>query len=128
MNGTAKEPVNHGMETMIGNLLRAGVIVSAAVVFSGGLIYLFRHGSAVASYKVFQRVPLDLCSVQGILKNCLELHGRGLIQLGLLLLIATPIARVALSIFAFARKRDYLYVLTTLIVLCILIFSILKRA
>jgi uncharacterized membrane protein len=127
MNGSAKNAVNHEMEMVIGNLLRAGVIVSAAVVFLGGLIYLFRHGSSMASYKVFQRVPADLCSVGGIVKNCLELHGRGLIQLGLLLLIATPVARVALSILAFARKRDYLYVAATSAVLCILIFSILKR-
>jgi len=115
------------METAIGNLLRAGVITAASVVFLGGIIYLFRHGSAVASYKVFQREPFDLCSVGGILRNAFSVRGRGLIQLGLLLLIATPIARVALSIFAFARKRDALYIIVTLIVFCILIYSLLSR-
>nr|MBN2278700.1 DUF1634 domain-containing protein [candidate division Zixibacteria bacterium] len=50
--------------------------------------------------------------------------GNGIIQLGLLFLIATPIARVFFSVFAFFRKRDYLYTLITLIVLIILLFSL----
>ena len=52
-------------------------------------------------------------------------HGRGLIQLGLLLLIATPIARVVFSVAGFARQRDWLYVAITLIVLTLLGYSLL---
>ena len=111
---------NHGMETLIGNLLRVGVITAAAVVFSGGIIYMFRHGFESADYRVFQRVSFDW-------KTAFSFHGRGLIQLGLLLLIATPIARVALSIFAYARQRDTLYVIVTSIVFGILMFSLSGR-
>ena len=118
---------NHKIEIVIGNLLRAGVIIAAAVVFFGGIIYLYRHGLAPVNYKVFQRVPIDLCSVKGILGNVFSFHGRGFIQLGLLLLIATPIARVGLSFFVFARLRDNIYVIVTLIVFCILIYSLLSR-
>ncbi len=127
MNDTGQKPSNREMETLIGNLLRAGVIIAASVVSLGGIIYIFRHGFELAEYKVFLREPADLCSIGGILRNAFSGHGRGLIQLGLLLLIATPIARVALSIFEFARKHDTLYVIVTLIVFSILIYSLLGR-
>ena len=127
MNDIGQKPTNHEMESVIGNLLRAGVIIAASVVSLGGIIYLFHHGSEPVGYKVFLREPFDLCNVSGILRNALSRHGRGLIQLGLLLLIATPVARVALSIFEFARKRDTMYVIITLIVFSILIYSLLGR-
>jgi len=127
MKETALEPANHETEIIIGNLLRAGVIAAAAVVSLGGVIYLFRHGQAQVDYRVFHRQPADLCAVRGILERVLSGQGRGLIQLGLLLLVATPIARVVFSVFAFARQRDRLYVAVTLIVLAILAYSLLGK-
>ena len=127
MNEAKQALKDHKMDLVIGNLLRGGVIIAAAVVFFGAIIYLSRHGLAPASYKIFLRVPPDLCSVKGILENVFSFHGRGFIQLGLLLLIATPLARVALSIFMFARQRDNLYAIVTLIVFCILIYSLFNR-
>jgi uncharacterized membrane protein len=59
-----------------------------------------------------------------IVQQASDLRGRGLIQLGLLLLIATPVARVIFSVFAFARQRDATYVLITLIVLAVLVYSL----
>jgi uncharacterized membrane protein len=44
--------------------------------------------------------------------------------LGILILIATPVARVAFSVFAFAEERDRMYVIVTLIVLALLLFSL----
>jgi uncharacterized membrane protein len=49
-------------------------------------------------------------------------------QLGLLVLIATPITRVAFSVFAFFYERDWKYVVFTLIVLGLLLYSLLGRA
>ncbi|MDD5045307.1 MAG: DUF1634 domain-containing protein [Candidatus Omnitrophica bacterium] len=117
----------HDMEMVIGNVLRAGVIIAAMVVLSGGTIFLWRHGYAVPNYKIFQREPVELSSIWGIIQTSLEGHGRGFIQLGLLLLIATPVTRVALSIFEFARQRDKVYVAVTSIVLCILLYSLFGR-
>jgi len=57
-------------------------------------------------------------------RESLRWRGTGLIQLGLLLLLATPVARVAFSVVAFLLQRDRLYVLVTLIVLGILLYSI----
>jgi len=112
------------MELIIGDLLRAGVVLAAAVVVAGAILYLVRHGHSLPHYRVFREEPSDLRSVSGIVADALALRGRGVIQLGLLLLIATPVARVAFSVVAFALHRDHLYVVVTLIVLGVLIFSL----
>ena len=112
------------VEEWIGNLLRAGVTLAAAVVLFGASVYLIRHGRAAPRYQVFVGEPTDLRTLSGIVKDALAFRGRGLIQLGLLLLIATPIARVAFSAAAFAIQRDRLYVVVTLIVLAVLMYSL----
>ena len=112
------------MENVVGNLLRAGVVLSAAIVFFGALVYLPRHGHEPANYRVFQGEPSELRSVPGVVHDALALSGRGIIQLGLLFLIATPVARVIFSIWGFAAEQDRMYVVFTLIVLAILIFSL----
>jgi uncharacterized membrane protein len=112
------------VEEIIGNLLRAGVLLSAFVVLCGGVIYLARHGDSPANYRVFHGEPSELRSVTGILHYAFALRGRGIIQLGLLLLIATPVARVAFSVFGFAAEKDWMYVAFTLIVLAILLYSL----
>jgi len=45
------------VEIIIGNLLRTGVMLSAAVVVAGALIYLARHAFEPANYRVFQGEP-----------------------------------------------------------------------
>lgn len=112
------------VDQIVGNLLRVGVIVSAAVVLSGGALYLVQHGSTVPDYRVFHGEPAYLRGVPGIVSGALALDGRGLIQLGLLLLLATPIARVAFSVLAFSLQRDRTYVVVTLIVLAVLLYSL----
>src|SRR5208337_5507300 len=110
---------------ILGNLLRTGVLLSAAVVLAGACIYLSRHAHEPANYRVFRGEPSDYRTIPGVIQSVIRGRGRGLIQLGLLLLIATPIARVAFSIVGFAIERDRLYVAFTLIVLAILLFSLL---
>ncbi len=112
------------IEDVLANLLRAGVGFSAFVVFCGAVLYLARHGHAPADYRVFQGEPPDFRSVPGIVRNAVDLSGRGIIQLGLLFLIATPVARVVFSIWGFAEERDRMYVVFTVIVLAVLLFSL----
>lgn len=115
-------------ENVIGNLLRAGVALAAVVVLAGGVLYLIRHGGSPADYRVFHGEPTDLRQVSGIVHDAFALSSRGIIQLGLLLLIATPIARVAFAVFAFAAERDWMYVGFTLIVLAVLMYSLVGTA
>jgi len=116
------------IEDVVGNLLRVGVFLSAIVVLCGGTIYLVRHGHAPADYRIFHGEPSDLRGVRGILRSALRLRGRGVIQLGLLLLIATPVARVAFSIGGFAAERDRMYMAFTAIVLLVLLYSLIGSA
>ena len=119
-----KEWTDQYVEEWIGNLLRLGVTLAAAVVFLGGTVYLVRHGLAAPQYHVFVGEPTDLRSLSGVVKDAFAFRGRGLIQLGLLLLIATPLARVAFSVAAFALQGDRLYVVVALIVLAVLVCSL----
>jgi uncharacterized membrane protein len=112
------------IEAIIGDLLRAGVVLSAMIVLLGGLVYLVHQGNTTPHYGVFRGEPADLRSVSGIVGAALSGQGRGIIQLGLLFLIATPVARVVFSVFAFAVQRDRLYVVVTVIVLAVLVFSL----
>jgi len=124
MNNKSGSWSDQRIEAIIGDLLRAGVVFSGAIVLIGGMAYLIHQGNTMPHYGVFQGEPSDLRSVSGIVRGAMARHGRGIIQLGLLLLIATPVARVVFSVFAFAVQRDWLYVVVTVIVLSVLMFSL----
>jgi uncharacterized membrane protein len=111
------------VETVMGKLLIVGVLIAGLVMLYGGAYYLFLYGSTMPHYRVFRGEPSDLRKLSSILKDAIALRSRGLIQLGVILLVATPIARVAFSVFAFARQRDGMYVTLTLIVLGLLLYS-----
>jgi uncharacterized membrane protein len=113
------------IENIVGNLLRVGVSLSAVVVMFGATIYLIRHGRSPADYRVFRGEPTDLKSLPGILHSAFTFHGQGIIQLGLVLLIATPVARVAFAIWGFAAEEDRMYMIFTGIVLVVLLYSLL---
>ena len=66
--------------------------------------------------------------MQGIAEEAAALHSAGIIQLGLLLLIATPVMRVVLAVVGFALERDHLYTIVSLIVLAVLMYSFLGHA
>src|SRR4030042_2793837 len=114
------------VERVIGTLLRWGVSLAAAVVLAGGVMYLARYGSTIPDYRVFRGEPSDLRNVSGIVMDAVSWRSRGLIMFGLLLLIATPMARVAFSVVAFALPRDRTYVMVTLIVLAALLYGLTR--
>jgi uncharacterized membrane protein len=116
---------DRGIEVMIGNLLRAGVLIAAVVVVFGAVIYLSRYSLQPANFSVFRGEAAALRTFPAIVRGAVHLHGKSIIQFGLLLLIATPIARVMFSVLGFAIERDYLYVALTLIVLAVLLYSLI---
>jgi uncharacterized membrane protein len=112
-------------ERFLATLLRSGVLLSALFVIAGGTVYLLRHHSETADYATFNETPeLPLRTLSEIGAAVAQGRGRGIVQFGLLLLIATPVARVACSIAGFARQRDGTYVLLTLTVLAVLLYSL----
>jgi len=112
------------VETIMGRLLQIGVVLAATVVLIGGIIFLIRHGDEKVDLSQFHSEPAQFRSPGGIIEATTSLSARGIIQLGLLLLVATPIARVVFSVYAFQRQKDRLYIVFTLIVLTVLIFSL----
>ena len=121
---TTAEWYEEQVENTIAQLLRGGVLLSACVVILGAVLYLGSSPMARVSYHTFNGEPEQLRTVHGIVRWAFSGHSRGIMQLGLLLLIATPIARVIFSIFAFAIEGDRMYVTFTLIVLAVLLYSL----
>lgn len=125
------------VEQWMGNLLRAGVLAAALVVLAGGVRYLVRYGHGrvenrpadgeagnVTNFRVFRSEPPELRYPNEIVRAAAQGRSRALIQLGLLLLIATPVARVVFSLVAFLRQRDMVYVAITAAVLAVLTYSL----
>ena len=113
------------LETVIGYTLRLGVITAAVLVLAGGVYYLIEKAHTPADYHTFHPAAKHALDLSAIVQNALALNSLGIIQLGLLVLIATPIVRVILSVVAFALERDLLYVTVTVVVLAVLLYSFL---
>jgi uncharacterized membrane protein len=102
-----------------------GVLTAAAVVLAGGLALLATRGRAAADFRVFRGEPAALTSVTAILRGALAGDSTAVVQLGLVLLIATPVARVALTLVAFVLQRDRLYVFLSALVLALILGGLL---
>jgi uncharacterized membrane protein len=115
------------VQRVIGTLLRWGVIVAATLVLAGGAMYFESCGSTIPDYKVFRGEPPELRVVTGIVREAVSLNPLGVIQFGLLLLIATPLVRVAFSVVAFALQGDRTYVVVTLFVLAVVLHGLTRE-
>jgi uncharacterized membrane protein len=114
----------HEAEQLIGRLLQAGVLLAAAVTLFGGALLLVQNGSSAPAFSTFRGQPGNLTSIIGILRGVRVGSSDAIVQLGIVLLIATPIARVAFTLIAFALQRDRAYVLITLFVLMVLLYGL----
>lgn len=119
-----KHITDKDIQSLVGNLLRAGVYISMAIVVLGGIIYLSEHGGEKIDYSEFSFNKVSLKTVESIFANVLTFRGAAVIQFGLLMLIFTPIARVLMAVVTFFLEKDYLYVLIGIIVLAIIMVSL----
>ena len=118
------------MNLVIGRVLRYGVMVSAAVILVGTLGLVASSGSAdTSNYLVYNAgsVPHDGVAVGAwsIIGGLASFSPTSWVELGVILLIATPVARVLISVLLFVAEKDRLYVLITVVVLSLLLFSML---
>lgn len=119
------------VEQYIGKLLRYGVILSSIITVFGGLVYLFQHHAKTADYtptpsdQPFPGVDHYLRELNTIIPGVLSFDGAAIIQLGIIVLIATPIIRVAFSAISFLIEKDYMYVFITLLVLGIILANMI---
>ena len=112
------------VDRAIGVLLRVGVTLSATVVLISAVWLHTQTAPDVSAYRDFRGEPAQLRSPTAILHGAAQGNAAAWIQLGLLILIATPVARVAYSVLAFSLQRDWTYVAVTLIVLAVLLFGL----
>jgi uncharacterized membrane protein len=114
-------------ELIISGVLRLGVAASMTVILMGMLLSFLHHRQYVSSPAELQRLthPGDAVpqSLPGVIDGIKHLRGQSIVSAGLLLLILTPVIRVATSILAFAVQRDRTYVIITSMVLLLLLLS-----
>jgi len=118
-----KEPDQ--VELLLSMLLRTGVLLAGLVILLGAVVYMLQHGSEQADLRTFHPQALRLRQISSVLRDAWRLDGAAVIQLGMLLLISTPVLRVASSAYAFARQRDRKYMVIALAVLGILSYGLL---
>jgi uncharacterized membrane protein len=123
-HGNQRTLSDHAIEQIIGRLLRFGVLLAAAIAIIGGGLVLAQHGGATASFSSFRGEPEELKSLAGIFHGVRHFESDAIVQLGLALLIATPVARVAFTLVAFTLQRDRTYIAITTLVLALLAYGL----
>jgi uncharacterized membrane protein len=123
----AKQWNDTDMELYLSRLMRYGIVLASAIVVTGCVMFLAKSGSARPQYSQFTGEPEQFTSVSGIVASISTGNGRGLIQFGLLVLISIPVLRVAFSVVSFVIEKNRIYVLITLVVLALLLFSLLGQ-
>lgn len=105
-------------------ILRIGVLTSAAVIIIGGILFVIQHPNASFSFKSFAGEPARLRQADVIIKEAFQFRSRSVIQLGILILIATPVLRVIFSFIEFLIHKDWIFVIITAIVITTLFYSL----
>lgn len=114
----------NGMNELIGNTLRIGVFAACIIALLGGIYYLATtSGHPVPDYTTFHKGAVSYTTFEGIVRGAFSLSATEWIQLGVVVLMLTPIMRVVLSLVDFSIQRDWLYVAITAIVLVVIIVN-----
>ncbi len=120
---SSTENLDRSIESILGSLLRIGVITAGGVVLIGAVLFLVRHGFEIPSYHIFKPDNFSFSNFRDLFNGIITFRSVSIMETGILLLIATPVLRVLFSVFAFAYEKDYMYVIFAVIVFIILIFS-----
>ena len=115
------------VDTALSRLLRGGVLLSIAIVTIGIVVTFVHHPEYFSSRPSLGTLTQPGAhfpsSISNVLSGVRDLSGQAIVMAGLLLLIATPVARVAFSILIFVIEHDRLYTLITAAVLIILLIG-----
>lgn len=114
---------DNNLQVVIGQLLRIGVIVSMAIVITGLMLFLAQYGRQIVNYQSFnESAVFDL---RDFYNRLCHFESTAIMDLGVMALIATPIARILFTFVGFWREKDRLYMLIAFLVLCVMLFSVL---
>jgi uncharacterized membrane protein len=112
------------MELIISRIMRYGIVIASVIVIIGCITFLEAHGKDIPQYSHFTGEPPEFTNVFRIISSLSTTSGRGLIEFGLVVLIAIPVLRVAFSIGSFIAEKDKTYVIITSLVFILLLFSL----
>jgi len=118
---------DRNLETLIGALLRTGVTISVTLIVAGTVVSFVHHPDYATSPAALARLTrpgLAPRNVGEVLAGLTSARGQAWVMLGVLVLMATPILRVAISLLAFARAKDRPFTLLTAAVLALLLLSV----
>lgn len=115
------------VETAISMILRVGVALSITIIAIGVVVTFVHHhdyfSSRPALGSLIDAHANYTSSLSDVIEGTRQGRGQSIVMIGILVLIATPVVRVATSIVLFAAERDLLYVTITSVVLFLLILS-----
>jgi uncharacterized membrane protein len=114
------------MEMSISRMLRAGVSLAAGVVLFGSLLYVLQAHGVAPDYRNFHGTANPASDIAPVIDGARRLDSRSIIRLGILVLIATPVLRVAYCVYGFAAQKDKIYVVVSATVLAVLLFSFFR--
>ena len=118
------------IQILISKTLRIGVSIACVIAAVGGIIYLVSHGGdPMPDYTHFSYAeahPAEYTTLGGIFAGLGRMDARSWIQLGVIVLILTPILRVLLSLVDFLKERDWLYAAITAAVLAVIVSNSLS--
>jgi uncharacterized membrane protein len=112
------------MRIWISIILRTGVLVSGVLLLTGGILFAFQHPGAIFSFKSFAGEPERLREAESVFREALQFKSRSVIQMWILILIATPVMRVIFSFIEFLLHKDWVFVLITAVVITTLFYSL----
>jgi uncharacterized membrane protein len=110
------------LQSFIGNLLRWGVLIAMGIVVVGLVLYLFQYGRSAADYSTFD--PGGTFRLDRFYAALKTGDSKAIMELGVIALIATPVARVLFTMIGFWLEKDRLYTLIAFLVLCIIAYSL----
>ncbi len=114
-------------ELLISRILRAGVLLSLVTIVAGTIVSFSRHPDYRSSTQALARLTRGESqfphTLTAVVREAAAGQGHGLVMLGILLLIATPVVRVAVSVLVFFHQGDRAFVYITALVLALLLAS-----
>ncbi|HEY7728659.1 MAG TPA: DUF1634 domain-containing protein [Candidatus Eisenbacteria bacterium] len=125
--GAPRPGTAHALERGITGVLRAGVSASLILVAAGTVISFVHHPEYLRSLVALERLTrpgIAPRSFAEVVSGLAAGRGQAIVALGLLLLLATPVIRVAFSLALFLRDRERTFVALTLTVLALLLLSL----
>jgi uncharacterized membrane protein len=113
------------MERAMSVLLRFGVVLASTLVLAGVAFYLMDHARQPIDYTIFIAHPFNAQHRRQLFLNMSRGDAGSIIEVGILFLVATPVARVIFAVVAFAFERDRLYTAISAGVLAVLVYGLL---